>query len=129
MPARRCAPLGRKAIDFDTVRHMSLALPGVEESTTYGSPAFKVRGKMFACVAIHRSAEPGSLVVCIDFDQRDELVAAEPSVYYLTEHYVDYPVVLVRFSRVHRDALRDLLGMAYRFVSAGGRGTTKRRGR
>ena len=112
MPARNA--------HFAAARRMSLALPGVEESTAYGSPAFKVRGRMFACAAIHRSAEPGSLVVRVPFEQRDEVVAAEPEVYYLTDHYVDYPCVLVRLSRVHPDALRDLLGMAYRFVSARG---------
>jgi len=53
----------------------------------------------------------------IPFEQRDELIAAQPDVYYLTDHYVNYPCVLVRLSRVHRDALRDLLGMAARFVA------------
>jgi hypothetical protein len=105
-----------KKIAFDTVRTIGLTLPDVEEGTVYGSPALKVRGKMFACLAIHRSAEPGSLVIRIDFDQRDGLITADPDTYYLTEHYVNYPCVLVRLSRVHRDALRDLLLMAWRFV-------------
>jgi hypothetical protein len=107
----------RSKITFDAVREMGLALPGVEEGTTYGSPALKVGGKMFACVAIHRSAEPDTLAVRVDFDHRDELIAADPSTYYLTDHYVDYPVVLVRLTRVHPDALRDLLVMGWRFVS------------
>lgn len=52
------------------------------------------------------------------FGRRDELIAADPDTYYLTDHYLDYPVVLVRLSRIHIDALRDLLGAAWRFVSA-----------
>ena len=108
----------RKAITFDTVRELGLALPNVEEGTTYGSPSLKVGGKMFACIPVHRSAEPNSLAVRIDFEQRDELLAAEPATYYLKDHYVNYPVVLVRLSRINRDALRDLLLMAWRFVSA-----------
>jgi len=64
------------------------------------------------------TAEPNSIVVKIPFDQRDELIAAEPGIYYLTEHYVNYPSVLVRLPRIHRDALRDLLAMAYRFADA-----------
>jgi hypothetical protein len=71
-----------------------------------------------ACIAINKSAEPGSLVVRIDFDRRAELIAASPEVYYLTDHYLNYPSVLVRLSRIHPDALRDLLGMAWRFVTA-----------
>ena len=97
---------------------MGLALPDVEEGTVYGSPALKVRGNMFACIAIHRSAEPESLGVCIDFAQRDELIAADPNTYYLTDHYVNYPCVLVRLTRVHPDALRDLLLIGWRFVLA-----------
>ncbi len=71
----------RKKISFETVREMGLALPDVEEGTVYGSPALKVGGKMFACLAIHRSAEPDSLAIRIDFDQRQELIAADPSTY------------------------------------------------
>jgi hypothetical protein len=107
----------RRTIDFETVRKIGLALPGVEESTAYGSPALKVQGKLLACVPSHRSAEPGSLVIRVDFDDRAELLAADPDVYYVTDHYVGYNAVLVRLSRVNPDVLRDLLGMAYKFVT------------
>ena len=107
----------RSIIDFDTVRDIGLALPGVEESTAYGSPALKVRGKLLACVPSHRSAEPASLAVRMDFDDRAELLAADPEVYYVTEHYVGYNAVLVRLSKVDSNVLRDLLGMAYKFVT------------
>jgi hypothetical protein len=109
-------------LNFDSVRKIGLALPGVEEGTAYGAPALKVRGKRLACVPTHRSAEPGSLAVRVDFDNRAELLAADPDVYYVTDHYLDYSAVLVRLSRVTADVLRDLLGMAHKFV-------TGRRGR
>jgi hypothetical protein len=108
----------RSTINFDTVRKIGLALPGVEARTAYGAPALKVRGKLMACVPTHRSAEPGSLVVRIGFDDRAELLAAAPDVYYVTDHYVGYSGVLVRLSRITPDVLRDLLGMAYKFVTA-----------
>jgi hypothetical protein len=119
--------VARKKISFETVRQLGLALPGVEEGRTYGTPALKVHGKMFACLANHRSAEPGTLAVRLDFGQRDELIAADPDTYYLTDHYVNYPVMLVRMSRVHPDALRDLLLMAWRFVSAARKRPSARR--
>ena len=100
-----------------------LALPGAEEGTTYGTPALKVGGKMFACIPSHKSAEPDSLAVRIDFGQRDELIAADPNTYYLKAHYVNYPCVLVRLAHIRPDALNDLLLMAWRFVSS----TTKTR--
>lgn len=107
----------RSTIDFDTVRNIGLALPGVEESTAYGFPALKVQGKLLACVPANRSAEPGSLVLRVDFDDRAELLAADPDVYYVTEHYAGYNAVLVRLSRVNSNVLRDLLGMAHKFVT------------
>jgi hypothetical protein len=110
--------MAKRAITLDTVRDMALALPGVQEGTSYGAPAWLVHGRMFACQPSHRSAEPGSLVVRVDFDQREELLAAEPETYYVTDHYVGYTSVLVRLSRVHLDAMRDLLRTACNSVSA-----------
>src|SRR5437867_404179 len=108
----------RNKINFDAVRRIGSGLPDVEEGTTYGSPSLKVRGRLLTCLAVHKSAEPDSLAVRIGFDQRAELIAAAPDTYYLTDHYVNYPVVLVRLSRIHLDTLRDLLGMGWRFVNA-----------
>jgi hypothetical protein len=104
-------------INFDTVRSIALELPDVEDSTAYGNLALKAHGKLLACVPTHRSAEPGSLVVKVDFGDRAALLAEAPDVYYVTEHYVGYPSVLVRLARVSPDVLRDLLGMAYKFVT------------
>jgi hypothetical protein len=104
-------------MNFDTVRKIGLKLPGVEESTAYGFPALKVHGQLLACVPANRSAEPDSLVVRMDFDERAQLLAEAPDVYYVTDHYVSYNAVLVRLSRVSHDVLRDLRGMAYKFVS------------
>jgi len=108
----------RRTIDFDTVRKIGLTLPGVEASTAWGAPALKVGAKLMACVPTHRSAEPDSLLVRVGFEDRAELLAAAPDVYYLTDHYVGYTAVLVRMSRVAPDVLRDLLGMAHKFVAA-----------
>jgi hypothetical protein len=101
---------------FALVRRIGLALPGVTESTAYGSPALKINDSLIACLAVNKSAEPDTLVACVDFSDRDELLAADPDTYYLTEHYVNDPSILVRLRRIHDDALRDLLGMAYQFA-------------
>ena len=103
---------------FKTVESIGRALPDVEVTTTWGQPALKVRGKMFACIASHKSAEPNTLVVMMDFADRDVLVEDDPGTYYLKDHYLNYPCVLVRLSRIHADALQDLIVGAYRFVSA-----------
>jgi hypothetical protein len=103
-------------MDFDAVRRIACAFPGVEVSTSYGQPALQIGGKGFACIASHRSAEPGSLVVRIDPERRAELLAEAPDIYYLTDHYVGYTGVLVRLSKVRPDALRGLLAGAIQFV-------------
>ena len=103
---------------FKAVEALARGLPNVEVTTAWGSPALKVGGRMFACLASHKSAEPNTLVVMIDFADRDALLEEDPETYYLKEHYVNYPCVLVRLSRIDADALRDLVGGAHRFVSA-----------
>jgi hypothetical protein len=107
---------------FQDVRGIALALANVEEGTSYGTPAFRVGGKLFA-----RLREDGdSLVVGTTFEERAEMMAAEPETYYITDHYLEYPWVLVRLSRVHPGALRDLLGRAWRLASTAGRGASRR---
>jgi hypothetical protein len=86
----------------------------VEESITYRSPCFKALGKLMACIAIHKSAEPDTLAVRVDFDSRAAMIEEAPDIYYLTDHYVNYPFVLVRMNRIEPQALKDLLGMAWR---------------
>jgi hypothetical protein len=115
-----------RALTFDTVRELGLGLPGAEEGTSYGAPALKVCGKMFACVPTHRSAEPNSLAVRVSFEDRDYLLASDPTAYYVKPHYVGYPCVLVRLDRVKRSALRDLLQVGWEFVSTQKRRRTRR---
>jgi hypothetical protein len=99
---------------FEAVRRMALTLDHVEESTSYGTPAFKVRGALVA--RLHQDRH--SLVLRMDFEQRAELMAADPETYYITDHYLNYECVLVRLARVHPDALRDLLRMSWRAAAA-----------
>ena len=104
--------------NFKLIESIGRTLPDVEVTTTWGKPTLKVRGTMFVCIASHKSAEPNTLVVMMDFVDRDALLEDDPDTYYLKEHYVNYPCVLVRLSRVSSDALRDLVIGAHRFVSA-----------
>ena len=107
-----------KKVNFDAVRKVALALPGVEESTLHGAPSFKVTKRLLVCPAIHKSAEPNSLMVRIGFDQRVELLAENPKVYYVTDHYADYPGVLVRLDQIDLKSLKKLLAMAWESISS-----------
>jgi hypothetical protein len=103
-------------LDFDAVVKLGLALPDVVQGTAYGAPALKLKGKLLACVPVNKSAEPGSIVVHIDLEQRAELLRQQPAIYYITDHYAPYPTVLVRLSKITRTDLAALLRDACRFV-------------
>jgi hypothetical protein len=92
------------------VRRIALALPGVEETTSYGTPAFRVRGRLFA--RLHQDGE--HLVVRARPDQREALIAADPKCFSVTDHYRDHPWVLVRLSAASRTALAEVLTEAWR---------------
>jgi hypothetical protein len=105
--AKHSAPL-----TFETVRRAALALPNVEEGTAWGSPAFRIGGKMFLCFRLDLE----SLVVAASFEQRDAMIAEDPETYYTTDHHRPYRWVLARLSKLHPSALPDLLQMALRSV-------------
>lgn len=105
--------MAEKTINIDVVREIALSLPDVAENTLHGAPSFKVRGKLLACPAIHHSAEPDTLAVRIDTDQRTRLNTAEADSYYVTEHYLKHPMVLVRMQQVDRNSLMALLSLAW----------------
>ena len=111
-------------VSLDVVWKKGVALPGVVRSTAYGNPALKVGGQLMACVPTNKSAEPGSLMVRVDRNDRQTMLAEVPELYYVTDHYLPYDAVLVRLERLNGELLHDLLAMAHRFVTKKG----KRRG-
>jgi len=108
----RSQPKSRKAqsVTFNTVRQLALALPGVEEGTSYGTPAFKVSGKLLA--RFHQDGE--SLVLKVEYAAREVLMGTHSETFYVTDHYRCYPWVLVRLSRVDPGLLRSLIEDAWR---------------
>ena len=97
-------------VSYETVRQIALTLPGAEEGTSYGTLACKVAGKLFA--RQHQDGE--SLVIRVDFEEREELMNADPEKFYITDHYLNYPWMLVRLSKVRQDELSDLLVQSWR---------------
>lgn len=102
----------RSTVTFETVRELAIALPEVVQSTSYGTPSFKVRGRFLA-----RLREEDVLVVRIDVADKEFLMASRPRVYFSTPHYDGYPAVLVNLKTVTRGELRRLLAAAWRYVA------------
>jgi hypothetical protein len=93
-------------------------LPGVKASSDARGIALKLKGQLVACTAIDPSAEPNTLMVCIDFPARDALLRTQPRIYYMTAHYRSYATVLVRLAEIDHSELRNLLEQAVQFVGA-----------
>jgi hypothetical protein len=95
-------------VTFEAMRRLALALPRVEEGTCYGTPAWRVAGKLFA-----RLREDGALVLRTDLEERERLMSSDPEAFYVTDHYLAYPWVLVRLPSVGRERLRALMKSAW----------------
>src|SRR5258705_8599351 len=107
-----------KRTGLSRVRAIAAKLGDTEEGTTFGFPAFKVRGKTFAWFPKKKEVEPGSLGARMSILERDYLVAKEPAIYYVTPHYRDYTSVLARVDLLTDQGLRDLLESSYEFILA-----------
>ena len=121
------APRRKSKVDFDTVLKLGASLPGVKASSDARGVALRLKGQLVACTAINRSAEPNSLMVCVDFPLRDALLEKQPDTYYMTSHYRSYATVLVRLAKIGPSGLRNLLEQAVQFV--GVPRTTKKKAR
>ena len=95
---------------WETVREIALALPGAVEGRSYGTAAFYVDKKLF--VRFHQSGE--SVVIMIHMNEREALMKIDPETFYITNHYLKYPAMLVRLSSVQPDDLRKLVTESWR---------------
>ena len=96
-------------VTYEEVRDFALTLPGIEESTSYGTPALKVRGKLLA-----RLREEGILVVRVGADNQEALIAMEPDIYFITPHYAGSWAVLVHLDAIEEAAMRALIVETWR---------------
>ena len=90
----RMARARSAGVSYEAVKAAALALPEVEESTSYGTPALKVRGKLM--VRLREDFE--TIVVRATWEDRERLMAVDPETYYVTDHYLKHPWVLARVS-------------------------------
>lgn len=110
----RHAPGTAGSTTFDNIREIAQALPGVVDGTSYGTPALKVGGKLIA--RLHQSMD--CLVLRSDLLDREILMQSAPDAFFITDHYRDYPWILVRLGVVEKSALPDLIERAWRLVAS-----------
>ena len=106
---------GRAALTtFDDLREIARALPGVVDGTSYGTPALKVGGKLIA--RVHQSID--CVVLRSDLLDREILLQSAPDAFFITDHYRDYPWILVRLGVLEKGTLPDLIERAWRLVAS-----------
>ena len=100
-------------VTFESVRKLALTFPGAEEGTSYGTPAFRAGGKLFA----RFNPEQGAVVVRVDMDEREALMEANPETFFITDHYRAYPAMLVRVATASAEEMRERLEASFRRVA------------
>ncbi|MGZ6016955.1 MAG: MmcQ/YjbR family DNA-binding protein [Phenylobacterium sp.] len=95
----------------EDVRQIALSLPGVEEASAYGHPAFKAFGKFLTRI---RAEDDSLVIVGVGFDERDMLMEAEPDTFHITPHYKNYPSVLARLANIDPATVRGFLERRWR---------------
>ena len=111
----RAKPKTTDAAKFAAAFKLAQRLPGVELGTSYGTPAIKVKGKLMARL---RSEAEGWLAIRCEFLLRDILLNAQPDVFHLTDHYRDYPFILVDLEKIKKGALLDVLEQGWRMSAS-----------
>jgi len=102
-------------LTFDDVRKFALRWPEVEDGSSYGTPALKVRKKMLARL---REDNDSLVISGVPFDEREMLIESQPKIFYFTDHYRDYPMVLIRLSKAKRAIVEPLLRRHWRMLAS-----------
>lgn len=94
-------------IYLEFIRQVMSDMSGTTEKLSHGTPGFYVQNKMLA-----RIWENGEVLV-VRTDDRDKWIQNDPEVYFVTDHYRNYPTVLINLSKVEPDELKHLLREAW----------------
>lgn len=99
----------KRGTTWEAVSALALKLPGVTTGMSYGTPSLHVKKKFLA-----RLKEDGeTIAIRVGFDDRDVLLELDPAAFFLTDHYRDYPAMLVRLKQVRVDLLERLVEQAW----------------
>lgn len=111
---KKTSPKG-KGVNAADVKKIALCFPEAHEKPSYGRPAFFVAKKFFTRVR----SEDASLVMGVEggMEQRDMMLELDPETYFITDHYKDYPMLLVRLSHITKDELHAMLDRRFRAIA------------
>lgn len=96
------------------IRKVALSFPLACEKPSYGKPSFFIAKKFFTRL---RSEDDSIVWIVGSIDERDNLIELDPKTYFITEHYRNYPSVLVRIKRINEAMLRKMLERRWRAIA------------
>lgn len=97
---------------WEEVVALATELPEVEESTSYGTPALKVAGKLMGRL---RTDSDGSLA--LKTSDKEALVANDDPAYFTTPHYDGYNYILINLDLADADEVADLIDDAWHIAA------------
>jgi len=100
--------MAARKLTLGAIRKVAAALPGLQEGTSYGTPAWRHKGRLMT--RLHQDGV--SLMLKVGFEAREHLVPADPETFFITDHYRNHPSVLARLDRLATLDLRKLLARA-----------------
>src|SRR2546421_1324861 len=105
----------RRGVRAVEARRLLLKLPNVAEGRSYGMPSFLLNGRF---LARFRDDDTVLVLQLATIAERDVLMQVDPRAFFFTEHYRNYPAVLIRLAEVPRPLLVDVVTESWRHVAA-----------
>jgi hypothetical protein len=103
-----------KGVTAAQFKKTALSFPEAHEKPSYGSPAIFVAKKFFTRL---RAQDNSVVFIVADIPTRDMMLELDPKTYHITDHYKDYPAVLVRMERITPDELKRMLERRWRAIA------------
>ena|SRR5690349_2898075 len=104
-----------RGVRVDDAHRLLIGLPNVVEGRSYGMPSYLVNGRFFARF---RDQDTVLVLQLATIGERDVLMELDPTAFFFTEHYRNYPAVLVRLAEVALPLLAEVVHEALRHASA-----------
>jgi hypothetical protein len=113
MPSQR-KPEASKGVSQTQLKRIALSFPGVVEGTSYGQPSFLLQKKFFTRL---RGEEKSIVLNVGSMDERDMMLESDPATFHITDHYKNYPSVLVRMDKIDTQTLHAMLERRWRAIA------------
>ncbi len=100
---------------MDAARRLILGLAGVAEGRSYGLPSFLLNGRF---LARFRDRDTVLVLQLASMFDRDFLLQRDSRAFFFTDHYRNYPAVLIRLEEISGSLLTEVITAAWSDLAA-----------